>query len=118
MIRGDGDEAYAVRAGACNVAPCALGKPGTATQLYIQFCTNNVGIISGSPVYTWCKPDCTQLFGLSRGAGLLSYPVAKIVSNPKYPCEKIALNNNAPIIPLIADDASYLPPYKTGDRVI
>lgn len=48
----------------------------------------------------------------------MQFPVAKVIRNPKYPCEKVPLNNNGPVIPFIADDASYLPPYTTGQRVV
>lgn len=44
--------------------------------------------------------------------------MARVVANPKYPCEKVTLNAHAPTLPLVADDGSYTPPYTTGTRHI
>lgn len=58
--------------------------------------------------------SCNQWFGLNEGGGDFYFPVAKIGQDPKFTCQKIAMQYNPIVIPLKADDASYLPPYVMG----
>ena len=92
--------------------PCA-----EKSTLYIEINTDNTGQLVGTPHYTWEQAD-TRLYGLKRGTGKLQYPVARVVDNPKYPCEKVPLNSHAPALPIIPDDGSYTPPHVTGQRHI
>lgn len=107
--------------------PCFLygnGCGANGETVYLHVLTDCRGLpIAGScstakGTYMVGSASCNQWFGLNEGGGDFYYPIAKIGQDPKFTCQKLAMHYNPMIIPLKADDASYLPPYNSSERGI
>lgn len=76
--------------------------------VYLRYETTKTGKFTGTPYYT-LERGSVYIFGLNSGGGKFSEPVAKIINNPSYEKELIAMEYDGPKVPIIADDASIIP---------
>lgn len=88
---------------------------GKTETIYLNIKTNNKGEIVGTPAYV-NEVKNQQIFGLNAGSGNLYFPIAKLSDNPKFDEEPMAMDYHPVTIPLVTDDASYVPDAPAGSR--
>lgn len=78
-------------------------------QVFLAFETTEKGAyIEGSAHYT-TSVGTIYPHGLNVGGGSYCEPVAKIIKNPQFEKEFVAMEYNGPKVPILADDASFTP---------